>query len=158
MPITRLDHYSTRTTDVPACVSFYAQALGLVSGPRPDFPFPGAWLYVADAQGAPSGDALVHLIGVDTKDGGGLTAYLGDKAATSTAADTGALDHIAFQAVGLAAMYSRLQTHGLPFRERRVPGLALHQVFVQDPCGVTLELNYAAPADLATADAHAGAV
>ena len=154
MPITQLDHYSTRTTDVPACVSFYAQALGLVSGPRPNFPFPGAWLYVADGQGAPSGDALVHLIGVGANDGGGLSAYLGDKA-SATAAGTGALDHIAFQAVDLPAMYTRLQTHGLPFRERRVPGLGLHQLFVQDPCGVTLELNYAAPADLAAADAHA---
>ena len=157
MPITQLDHYSTRSTDVPACITFYGKALGFVPGPRPNFPFPGAWLYRADAQGTPTGEALVHLIGVDPDDAAGLSAYLGDKAQAQPQMGTGALDHIAFQADGLAAMYANLQANGMPFRERRVPGMALHQLFLQDPCGVTLELNYSAAADLAAADAQARA-
>jgi hypothetical protein len=32
----------------------------------------------------------------------------------------------------------------VPFRERTVPNLELHQLFVEDPNGVTIELNYPA--------------
>jgi len=154
MLITRLDHYSIRSTDVTACAAFYQQTLALVPGPRPNFPFPGAWLYRADAQGESSGNALVHLVGVGAEDGNGLADYLGAKA-DRPQDGTGALDHIAFHAVDLPGMYHRLAANGIAFRERRVPGMALHQLFLQDPCGVTLELNYDAPADLAAADARA---
>jgi hypothetical protein len=33
----------------------------------------------------------------------------------------------------------------VPYRERTVPGLGLHQLFIEDPSGITIELNY--PAD-----------
>jgi len=42
-------------------------------------------------------------------------------------------------------MHRRLQDSNLPYRERTVPGLGLHQLFVEDPSGITIELNY--PAD-----------
>ena len=32
---------------------------------------------------------------------------------------------------------------GVAFRERGVPGLALHQIFLTDPNGITIELNFA---------------
>jgi hypothetical protein len=32
----------------------------------------------------------------------------------------------------------------VPFRERAVPGLGLYQIFVQDPNGVVVEMNYPA--------------
>ena len=43
-----LNHFSIRTYDLEACRRFYADLLGLVVGPRPDFPFPGLWLYAGD--------------------------------------------------------------------------------------------------------------
>jgi hypothetical protein len=42
-------------------------------------------------------------------------------------------------------MRTRLLELKLDFHERTVPSLGLHQVFLQDPAGVTIELNY--PAD-----------
>jgi hypothetical protein len=42
-------------------------------------------------------------------------------------------------------MHRRLQDSNLPYRERTVPGLGLHQLFIEDPSGITIELNY--PAD-----------
>jgi len=33
---------------------------------------------------------------------------------------------------------------GTLFRERTVPDLGLHQLFIDDPNGVTIELNYPA--------------
>ena len=151
----RLDHYSSRTADLPGCIDFYAKALGFVPGPRPDFPFAGAWLYRSDAQGKSTGEAVVHLIDIGTQGEGGLSGYLGDKAAGQIQFGTGAIDHIAFEASGLQAMYRNLSAGGIVFRERRVPGMALHQLFVEDPCGVTLELNYVDADDLAAADARA---
>ena len=41
-------------------------------------------------------------------------------------------------------MQARPKASGVAFRERAVPNLGLHQAFVEDPNGVTTELNYPA--------------
>jgi catechol 2,3-dioxygenase-like lactoylglutathione lyase family enzyme len=156
MPIEKLDHYAVRTPDLARSIDFYAKTLGLVCGPRPSFLFPGAWLYQADEHSRPIGGGLVHLIGTAQQDTGGLSDYLGDKTAIEKHG-TGPLDHIAFNASDIAAMYRRLSLNALAFRERRVPGLPLHQLFIEDTCGVIIELNYAGSVDLAAADARASA-
>ena len=38
-------------------MAWYRDILGLRTGPRPDFPIPGAWLYAEDT-------AMVHLVAV----------------------------------------------------------------------------------------------
>lgn len=136
-----LNHYSIRTQDIDACRNFYQNVLGLTVGPRPAFPFLGAWMYRGDH--ADIANAVVHIIGIDKTDASGLNDYLGAR----TDADlpgTGAVDHIAFFADGLQAMVTHLKTSGVVFRERTVPGMGLHQVFVHDPEGVMVELNYPA--------------
>jgi catechol 2,3-dioxygenase-like lactoylglutathione lyase family enzyme len=150
MNIERLDHYSVRTDQVPTVIDFYRSLLGLVPGSRPEFPFPGAWLYRADAQGQPSGGSVVHVIGTAEKSG--LSDFLGEKS-DRPEAGTGSLDHIAFRASGLAAMVALLRAQGTPFQQRRVPGMDLFLVFLKDPCGVTIELNYTSAEDLAAAGA-----
>lgn len=136
-----LNHFSIRALDLDACQRFYEDVLGLAVGPRPDFPFPGLWLYEGDrSQWA---NAVVHIIGVDRNDPEGLKRYLGDRDLASLQG-TGAVDHIAFFATGLAAMRAKLARLGIAPRERTVPGLGLHQVFVNDPNGVVIELNYPA--------------
>jgi hypothetical protein len=57
---------------------------------------------------------------------------------------TGVVDHVAFFATGLADTLARLKQHGVPCRERTVPLLGLHQVFLDDPNGVVVELNFPA--------------
>ena len=137
----QLNHFSIRTLDLPACQHFYCDVLGLVVGPRPPFPFPGLWLYAGDT--AVYANAVVHIIGIDRSDPVGLQQYLGDRAEASLQG-TGAVDHQAFFSTGLAATLSRMRAHGVPFRERTVPVLDLHQVFVDDPNGVVIELNFSA--------------
>lgn len=137
----QLNHFSIRTLDLPACQHFYCDVLGLVVGPRPPFPFPGLWLYAGDT--AVYANAAVHIIGIDRSDPVGLRQYLGDRAEASLQG-TGAVDHLAFFSTGLVAMLARMREHGVPFRERTVPVLALHQVFVDDPNGVVIELNFPA--------------
>lgn len=136
-----LNHYSIRTTDLAACERFYCGLLGLQVGPRPPFPFPGLWLYTGDTR--VWANATVHIIGIDRNDPAGLKAYLGDRDEASLHG-TGALDHVAFFATGLAETLARLKAHGIDGRERTVPLLGLHQVFVDDPNGVVVELNFPA--------------
>lgn len=136
-----LNHYSIRSTDLDACQRFYEDVLGLKVGPRPAFAFPGLWLYEGDT--SVWANSVVHIIGIDRKDPEGLKAYLGDRDEASLRG-TGAIDHIAFFATGLAEMRARLERLGVARRERTVPNLGLHQVFIDDPSGVVIELNYPA--------------
>ena len=135
MAVRTLDHCSIRTLDVEASRAFYVDVLGMVEGDRPDFPFPGAWLYL-------EGHAVIHLVGVDPDDVGGLVEYLGGDIDMDTLNVSGSLDHIAFSATDAPAMIRRLQRNNVPFRERQVPNMALSQIFVEDPNGITIELNY----------------
>jgi catechol 2,3-dioxygenase-like lactoylglutathione lyase family enzyme len=137
-----LNHFSIRTTDIDATRIFYESVLGLTVGPRPAFPFPGLWLYNGDP--AHVANAMVHVIGMDKNDPQGLKDYLGDKD-VSTLHGSGAVDHIALMATGLEAMLAHLARLGVPCRERMVPAIGLHQLFLDDPCGLVIELNY--PAD-----------
>ena len=64
---------------------------------------------------------------------------------------SGALDHIAFFANGLAGMLAHLRAQAVVFRERTVPSIGLHQLFLDDPCGIVIELNYPASEQAALA-------
>jgi catechol 2,3-dioxygenase-like lactoylglutathione lyase family enzyme len=136
-----LNHFSIRTMDLDATRTFYERVLGLTDGPRPDFPFPGHWMYRGDH--GDIANAVVHLIGMDRNDPEGLKQYLGDRDVSSLRG-SGAVDHIAFFATGLAKMLDDLKALGVPARERTVPNIGLHQVFLDDPNGVVIELNYPA--------------
>jgi hypothetical protein len=86
-------------------------------------------------------NAAVHIIGIDTQDTSGLSNYLGDRIEQKLQG-SGALDHVAFFATGLADMLQRLHSKGIEVRRRDVPGLGLHQLFLDDPNGIVVELNY----------------
>jgi catechol 2,3-dioxygenase-like lactoylglutathione lyase family enzyme len=141
MPIGKLDHFSIRTMDVEASRRFYTEVMGFQAGFRPPFKFPGLWMY--NGSQYPETTGVVHIIGIDLNDPQGLKDYLGDRD-LDTLSGTGTVDHMAFTATGLTEMQLRLKQHGVAFRERTVPSLNLHQVFFEDPSGVTIELNYPA--------------
>jgi catechol 2,3-dioxygenase-like lactoylglutathione lyase family enzyme len=140
MPINKLAHFSVRTSSLDASKRFYREVLGFQEGFRPPFKFPGAWLY----RGGDEADfGVVHLIGIDKDDPSGLKDYLGEKAEVSLRGSA-AVDHLAFLATDLPNMHARLHAAGCNFRERTVPSIGLHQVFVEDPSGITIELNFPA--------------
>ena len=134
MSISRLDHYSIRTTDLDRTRRFYTEIIGLAVGSRPVFPFPGVWLYNGD-------QAVVHVVGIDPDNPEGLADYLGDRGLEDQAG-TGTIDHVAFLCSDIDGMRARFQAAGITPREREVPSLKLLQVFIDDPNGVTLELNF----------------
>lgn len=136
MAISKLAHYSIRTADLEASRRFYEAVLGLRPGYRPPFGFPGLWLYAGQDE---ADFGVVHLIG--TGEAGALEDYLG---ARSDSAGEGALDHVAFLASDWPALRDRCRAHGVIPVQRRVPALGLLQVFLRDPSGVTVELNFPA--------------
>jgi catechol 2,3-dioxygenase-like lactoylglutathione lyase family enzyme len=138
MTIDKLAHYSVRTRDLEASRRFYADLLGLRVGFRPPFEFPGLWLYRNEDE---TEFGVVHLIGPDNTHGQAVATYLGDK--RSATSGTGAIDHVAFVARDWASFRKRCDRQGVRYVERTVPLLHLLQVFLTDPSGVTVELNYA---------------
>ena len=136
--ISRLAHYSVRAKDLEASTAFYTEVIGLWVGPRPPFDFPGVWLYLTQ-DGAGGGQGCVHLIG--SGDQAARDRYLGGRPDRESAG-TGALDHIAFLARDWPNDRLRLRAAGINFTERVAPGLDMRQVFLTDPDGLIVELNY----------------
>lgn len=140
MGIAALAHFSIRTRDLDASERFYVDVLGFRIGPRPPFNFPGRWIYLDDDV---TNHGAVHLVGTDEAGASALDDYLGAREMV-TAKGTGAIDHIAFSATGWPQMRQRLEQCRISYREMTVPELGLHQVFLQDPSGIVIELNYPA--------------
>jgi catechol 2,3-dioxygenase-like lactoylglutathione lyase family enzyme len=119
-----LDHFNIRTRKLADTVRFYEEVLGLKLGDRPNFAFPGAWMY---SEGKP----VVHLVDISLTD-------------EPQKPDSGVIHHVAFVSRGFAVMQQRLQSRGMAFDSRQVPGGEVWQIFVNDPNGVMIELNYEA--------------
>jgi catechol 2,3-dioxygenase-like lactoylglutathione lyase family enzyme len=126
MAIVKPAHYSIRTADLDASRRFYTDLLQLRVGFRPPFNFPGLWLYPSQDE---SEFGAVHLIEQRDEDLQG----------------SGSVDHIAFVASDWPGMRQRCDALGVPYRMQRVPSLNFIQVFLVDPSGVTIELNYPSP-------------
>jgi catechol 2,3-dioxygenase-like lactoylglutathione lyase family enzyme len=140
MIVAKLAHYAVRTSDIEASRHFYVDVLGLRIGFRPPFNFPGLWLYAGEDE---RDFGIVHLIGESCDGRAGLDDYLGARGANQVG--SGALDHVAFLAANWDDLRRRLEDRGLEFVERSVPALGLHQVFITDPAGVIVELNFPRP-------------
>jgi catechol 2,3-dioxygenase-like lactoylglutathione lyase family enzyme len=119
-----LHHFNIRTRKLADTVRFYEDILGLEKGARPDFAFPGAWMY---SEGTP----VVHLVDISATD-------------EAQKPDSGVVHHVAFISTGFDGMKERLRSKGMAFDSRQVPGGELWQIFVGDPNGVMIELNYEA--------------
>jgi catechol 2,3-dioxygenase-like lactoylglutathione lyase family enzyme len=117
-----LDHYNVSTHRLEETVRFYEDMLGFVNGPRPQFNFPGAWLYS-------TGQAVLHLNDISQTD-------------RRQRPDSGVIDHIAFSSRGFEAMKLHLTGKGVPYRVNQVPNSARWQIFLRDPNNVEIELNF----------------
>jgi catechol 2,3-dioxygenase-like lactoylglutathione lyase family enzyme len=126
-----LDHFNIRTRKLAETVSFYEDILGLEKGARPNFAFPGAWMY---SEGKP----VVHLVDISRTE-------------EAQKPDSGCVHHVAFVSRGFDGMKQRLESKSMRFEARQVPGGDLWQIFVNDPNGVMIELNYEAAKEIAAA-------
>jgi catechol 2,3-dioxygenase-like lactoylglutathione lyase family enzyme len=120
MALVALDHININTAKLAETRDFYIAVLGMEEGDRPDFGVPGHWLYW-------NGKPVVHLVGI---------------AADRRPSSEAALDHFAFQIDDYDDAVARLERHGLTYRATGVPGRTKRQIFLSDPNGVTIELNW----------------
>ena len=118
MTVHGVDHINISTSNLERCRDFYCGVLGLEEGWRPSFDSPGAWLYA-------SGVPIVHVSVTDTPRDG-----------------LSAVDHIAFAVKGFEAMKVRLGEQGIAFETYDVPSTPTKQIFIEDPDGVSVELNF----------------
>ena len=130
MHINGIDHFNIRTRDLDRLCEFYTKVLALEIGDRPPFDSPGVWLYAG-------GHPILH-VGIAEDSGADVDNTL-------------PLDHIALETEGLMDAVARLEEAGIDYRMVDVPGRAMKQIFVRDPDGVALELNFTNPEDLAAA-------
>ena len=124
LPIEFIHHVSRVTRDLEKSIRFYCDVLGFESIPRPDFNFPGAWLFNYGLQ--------IHLIESTDQ----------EPARTDIATR---VDHIAFRVGDIDAVQHRLTEHGIEYRTSHVPNTGVTQVFFLDPDGNHIECGMYPP-------------
>ena len=100
---------------------FYCNVVGLTEGFRPAFERFGFWLYIGNKD-------VVHLI----------TPKEGDDRSPLKSS----FDHVAFKTGEYEGVLKRLTSLNIPFEEKPIPGMTAHQIFLRDPAGNRVELNF----------------
>lgn len=118
MAIQGMNHFNVLTDDVEATRRFYVDVVGLTEGERPPLSFDGAWLYAG-------GRAILHV----------SRASLG-------AERKGVIDHMAFSATDLRGTVAKLANLGIEHVVRQQVGTRIWQVFLNDPMGAKVELDF----------------
>ncbi len=123
MPVQSINHINIAVPQplMQQVRDFYVEALGLQDRPRERGGLSGHWLY---GGGAP----LIHLM--LPRDG--ATAVQG----------SAAIDHFALTCTDLEAMKAGLDRADVPYREREALQEGFVQLFVTDPAGIRVELNF----------------
>ena len=130
MRVTSLDHVNIVTDDLAGTAKFYADLLDLDArdGPPPSTRDNVVWMYDE------AGRAILHL------NRAGSFAPLERR--PKPGPDTNAVHHVALRCDGHAEMIERLKARGLRHAMNDVGSINLKQIFVVDPNGVLLELNF----------------
>jgi catechol-2,3-dioxygenase len=100
---------------------FYCDVVGLTEGFRPAFERFGFWLYIGDKD-------VLHLI--TPKDG------------DDRSPQKSSFDHVAFKTGDYEGVLKKLKSLNITFEEKPIPGMSPHQIFLKDPAGNRVELNF----------------
>ena len=132
MRVDAIDHVNIRTPDVIGTGRFFAELLAMTVVASPGNPDPARAAWICDGDGR----AVIHLASYDI-------LYPWEESATvPPAGGTGRLHHVAFRCTDYEAVAGRLTAKGHPFRRNEVPQAGLRQLFVEEPNGILLELNF----------------
>lgn len=133
MAIDSIDHVNVRCTDIGRSISFYEAILGMRAQAAPGQADMNeiAWIIAQD------GRSVVHLNreieGAD---------FLNEDRDWSHVTGSGRVHHVAFECSDYESMRHTLASTGLSLQFNDVPQINLRQIFVHDPDGVLIELNF----------------
>ena len=133
MPLSHIDHFLVQTEDMEKTKDWYVDILGMRAGDHPDFKFPVYWLYIGDKD-------VLHIAQGGKNTSANRKKYLGQQ--SEAIYGSGVVDHIAFHAKGLRETIAHLQAHNIEFNQRQVDDQGLYQLFMFDPNGIKVELNF----------------
>ncbi|MGJ8585732.1 MAG: VOC family protein [Marinosulfonomonas sp.] len=119
MQLKAFDHVNVKTANLANMVAWYEDVLGLVSGPRPDFQFDGAWLYLGDL-------AIVHLVA---------------QAEPAKSIDP-QIEHFAISAEGLNDFIKKLKDRGIEPKVNKIESFGIVQVNIFDPDGNHIHIDF----------------
>lgn len=122
MRIEQLNHVSLRTTQLDTMIDWYTKVLGMRIGDRPNFSFPGVWMYAGD-------NAAVHLIGIEGAPGVGSEVKL-------------KLEHFAFAATGGAEFEAELRAAGEEYKRSDIAEFNLYLINIWDPDGNHIHVDF----------------
>ena len=122
MPLNTLHHFTILSEDVGETAAFFKDVLGLSDGYSPELGFPVKWLYLG-------GEPVIHVVHPETRD-------------IPEACDTGCIDHVAFNCTDYTAVKTRIEVNNANHREQTQPEIGVHQIFVDCPGGVWIELVF----------------
>jgi catechol 2,3-dioxygenase-like lactoylglutathione lyase family enzyme len=125
-----LNHINIRADRalLDALRNFYCDIVGLHEGFRPPFAGFGYWLYAEGATEA----AVVHL-------------YEAEPGEVRQKGNPTYFDHFAFDCTGLEAAEEALTKAGVDYQKATIPLTGQRQVFLVDPAGNRVELNFGTP-------------
>jgi catechol 2,3-dioxygenase-like lactoylglutathione lyase family enzyme len=133
MPLSYMEHFLLQCVDIEATKNWYVDVLGMKVGPAPDFKFPVYWLYLGDKD-------VLHITQGGANVSENRKRYVGQESQATTGG--GVIDHIGFRTTDLEGMIAHLKAKGIDFKERQVNDQGLYQLFLFDPNGVKIELNF----------------
>ena len=122
MTILDINHFTILTTDIERSCLFYETIISAKVGPRPEFNFPGAWLYINEKP-------IIHLV------------YTEEPILTKSI-----IDHVALSAENIAEYIHKFKKNNISYDLRKIPqgckDSGNWQLFVHDPGGALLELCF----------------
>jgi catechol 2,3-dioxygenase-like lactoylglutathione lyase family enzyme len=132
MPLLRMEHYLVLCDDIEKTKDFYCDVLGMTVGFRPRLEFPGYWLYVGDTPCLHIAEGETYAV---------WTREVGIPVSTKQPG-TGPVDHIAFNASDYEDIRARLEKRGMRWSQNSIDEIGMRQLFIYDPNGVPIELNF----------------
>ncbi len=124
MSVIEFDHYNLCAPRelLESLRLFYTEVVGLTDGYRPPFETFGYWVYAGEL-------AVLHL---------------SESAQDSVPPVSGepSFNHAAFRCSGLQDFEKKLAQYGIDYTTARVPDLEIVQLFLSDPAGNGVELNF----------------
>lgn len=125
MPLVAFDHVNIRTVHLDRMVDWYERILGLRAGRRPEFPIPGAWLYLGDT-------CVIHLIEADPAP------------TVHAEGESLRMEHLAFRANGMTEFLALLDANDVPYKLFPFDAMEIVLVFIRDPDGNRIHVDFPA--------------